>query len=140
MKNCPLCDKDQPETEFAFRSKKEGTRTSHCKACHRLKSKSHYLANRGKYIEKSKKRNKEQTKLTKEYMLSIKSAGCSKCNEKDPCCLDFHHTDPSNKVDAVANLVRGRFSIEKIQHEIDKCVLVCANCHRKLHAGIISIK
>ncbi len=60
--------------------------------------------------------------------------GYSKC----PGALDFHHRDPKKKDFglAVKGLTR---SWEKIQKEIDKCVLVCANCHREIHAGITQL-
>ncbi len=52
--------------------------------------------------------------------------------------LDFHHLDESEKSFGLS--VRGLTrSWEKIKDELDKCVLVCANCHREIHAGVIKI-
>jgi predicted HNH restriction endonuclease len=52
-----------------------------------------------------------------------------------PEALDFHHRDPKQKSFGLS--VRGLTrSWEKIQKELDKCILVCANCHREIHAGI----
>jgi predicted HNH restriction endonuclease len=45
--------------------------------------------------------------------------------------MDFHHLDPSLKSKDVKSLMCGRW--DKIQEELDKCVLLCANCHRELH-------
>lgn len=55
------------------------------------------------------------------------------CGEADIRCLEFHHTS-TNKVETVANAVRNGWSLKRIMSEIQKCVLLCANCHRKLHA------
>ncbi len=52
--------------------------------------------------------------------------------------LDFHHKDPSQKDFGLSTKGLTR-SWEKIKEEIDKCVLVCANCHRELHAGITQL-
>lgn len=58
--------------------------------------------------------------------------GYNKCQE----ALDFHHLD-SKKKDF--NISGGTKSFERLKPEIDKCVLVCANCHREIHAGLIKI-
>jgi hypothetical protein len=60
---------------------------------------------------------------------------CRQCGEADPACLDFHHRDPSHKIFSVAFLVAQGYSLERIMAEIEKCDLLCANCHRKLEAG-----
>lgn len=59
--------------------------------------------------------------------------GCSRCTERDPICLDFHHVDPSKKDKSVSDLVRHRATVKKITIEMEKCILLCANCHRKEH-------
>lgn len=60
--------------------------------------------------------------------------GYDKCRE----ALDFHHLDPTQKIFglSVKGLTR---SWEKIRNEIDKCILLCANCHREIHAGIAQL-
>lgn len=55
------------------------------------------------------------------------------CNEKCPYVLDYHHID---KGDPVSRSI-GYGSIKKVEEEINKCIVVCANCHRKIHYGII---
>lgn len=59
------------------------------------------------------------------------SDGCQQCSTTDPVCLDFHH--PNSKRDGVAKMVSWRRSIESIRREIDRCVLLCASCHRAEH-------
>lgn len=58
---------------------------------------------------------------------------CTQCGENHPACLDFHHIDPSNKNYTVSEMMTAKFSWETIQKEIDKCIVLCANCHRKHH-------
>lgn len=60
--------------------------------------------------------------------------GYNRCSR----ALDFHHVDPSTKLFTISNNGFGR-SWERVKAEIDKCVLLCANCHRELHAGLISL-
>jgi hypothetical protein len=57
------------------------------------------------------------------------SRGCSECPERDWRCLDFHHL--GNKSFNVGMFARNGWSIETLQSEIEKCVILCSNCHRK---------
>ena len=80
-----------------------------------------------KQAEKIRKRaNREYLRLFKEMH------GCSVCDEKRAICLDFHHKDPKNKRFSLSDA--DTYGIKSIEAEIAKCVLVCANCHRALHA------
>lgn len=85
--------------------------------------------------EKFRKHNKTNKRRNAEYIQEAKRDGkCVRCGWNDhPCALDFHHIDPANKITEIANMIRGGSSIQKIQEEMNKCVLVCANCHRILH-------
>lgn len=61
---------------------------------------------------------------------------CSKCPESNSVCLDFHHLNPRKKDGWIANMVRdGRCKVV-ILNEMSKCIVVCSNCHRKIHAII----
>jgi len=57
--------------------------------------------------------------------------GCSHCPVSDPICLEFHHE--GEKRDGVGRLVSHNYRLERIRDETEKCRLVCANCHRRLH-------
>ena len=61
---------------------------------------------------------------------------CERCPESDPDCLDFHHLDPKEKETNVATACRAGWSIPHLQAEMAKCIVLCANCHRKHHAGL----
>lgn len=54
--------------------------------------------------------------------------GCVLCNEKDIRCLEFHHIEPG---EAISNLI-GK-SQERLEAEMTKCLVICANCHKKIH-------
>ena len=59
------------------------------------------------------------------------SDGCRNCGESNPVCLDFHHVD--EKVGSISALIAERRSLDTIQRELQKCELLCANCHRERH-------
>mgnify|MGYP005855513707 CR=1 FL=1 len=46
--------------------------------------------------------------------------------------LDFHHLDPQKK-DFNLGIAIIQWKWEKVKPELDKCILLCANCHRELH-------
>lgn len=68
-----------------------------------------------------------------EYKQTLK---CELCSESEACCLEFHHKDPEQKDLAIAEAVHNGWSIERLKTEIAKCAVLCANCHRKVHAGV----
>ena len=73
-------------------------------------------------------------RLKKEEVLLAKCKPCMDCGERFPAyVMDLHHRDPSQKDFALSHH-RGA-SIERIRDEIDKCDLLCANCHRMRHLG-----
>ncbi len=81
-------------------------------------------------------KNKRSQKRKTEWLYSLKNP-CIICSEYEPCCIDFHHIDPNEK-DFTIGKHRGRGK-EKLYEEIKKCVCVCSNCHRKIHAGLINL-
>lgn len=58
--------------------------------------------------------------------------GCNQCDESDPACLDFHHVTDTKEA-TVAKLLANDRSKERIRSEIERCRVLCANCHRKEH-------
>jgi len=80
------------------------------------------------------KRIKARKKALLDWVLEYKKQrGCSICGERFPYCLGFHHRDGGQKEDTIANMVGHGFSKKRILAEVEKCILVCANCHSKIH-------
>lgn len=69
----------------------------------------------------------------KELAVEYKGGKCELCGY-NRCikALEFHHTDPSEKDFAISQDGHTK-SWEKIRTELDKCIIVCANCHREIH-------
>ncbi|TXH06191.1 MAG: HNH endonuclease [Candidatus Moraniibacteriota bacterium] len=75
----------------------------------------------------------------KEKAVKLKGGKCEICGYKKCLnALDFHHIDESKKSFSLGTRGLTR-SWEKIVEEIQKCMLLCANCHREIHAGLIDI-
>ena len=75
------------------------------------------------------KRRKKIRQMAVEYKGGrCELCGYNRCLE----ALEFHHQDPSRKDFSISAQGHSR-SWRKVQEEIDKCILVCANCHREIH-------
>jgi hypothetical protein len=80
-----------------------------------------------------KRSNAVRFQKAKQFVFDYKSSHPCVCGESDPACLDFHHRDPSGKTQNVLGFVRS--GVAGVRREIEKCETICANCHRKGHAG-----
>lgn len=79
--------------------------------------------------ERVANRRRELKKMAVEY----KGGKCCKCGyNKTLSALEFHHIDPAEKDFSISKNGHTK-SFEKIKLELDKCILVCANCHREIH-------
>ena len=93
-----------------------------------------------RYYKKNKEyyrqKREEQKQRGRDCIQHWKETHQCECGESHPDCLVFHHLDPSGKDEAIGNTVSKTWSVKRILLEIDKCVVMCQNCHMKLHARI----
>lgn len=78
------------------------------------------------------------TEITRDYYDRFRSQGCLVCGEDTLCCLEAHHLDPTNKTYSPAAIVQTG-NTELLAEELAKCVVLCSNCHRKHHAGLVKL-
>ena len=114
-----------------MKDRARGTRRSYCRDCCRLHGKEHYQMNKEAYHERARRtrvRLREICRVTAyEYLLTHP---CVDCAETDPVVLDFDHRDPRQKIKDVAWFIRRR-DLDGLRGEIAKCVVRCANDHRR---------
>lgn len=140
MKICRKCNQDKSLECFGkHKGRKDGLQ-SYCKECALETSKKWYKDN--KDDPEIAKRISEYNKslvdsLKKEVDDCKESKGCCVCGETDPCALDFHHPDAK---DVGVSYLRRAKSRDRLYQEMAKCVVLCSNCHRKLHAGRFTLK
>jgi hypothetical protein len=92
---------------------------------------------KNEWYEKNKSLTAQRAKESRQrkriwFNTIMDEKSCERCGESDNACLDWHHVDPSQKEHEVSFLLCNR-SREAILEEIDKCICLCSNCHRKLH-------
>lgn len=114
-KVCTKCKRELPIENFHWRDKAKGTRRSECKDCHNQHMRNSY---------------NEKKKSVQELKIGLK---CAKCGDNRSYVLDFHHIDPSIKKEDVSQMLINHRSLEDIQKEIEKCIVLCSNCHREFH-------
>ena len=116
-KICPHCKKEKSIDLFY---KRRGNKpSSYCKECTSIQA----LTRQQNF---------------KKQCLDYKGGKCLSCGYNNyQGALEFHHLDPNEKDMNVSDLVH--FSIKKLKEEIRKCIVLCANCHRMVHAGLLEI-
>ena len=134
MKICSRCKQEKIVDLFCKMTKSKDGLQPACKEC----MADSWRRSRNKKIDHYKEVQKSREQLNKNKVDEWKSScGCKVCGENDPSCLDLHHLDPNVKEDHPAKF--SRTSLHKFLSEAKKCVVVCANCHRKIHAGKINL-
>ena len=90
-----------------------------------------------KHHQRTKKKKRKQQNQLKDKRqifnleeMQRRGGKCAKCGFSDIRALDWHHLDPNEKVNSISEMIRDRVSMDKLQAELDKCELICANCHR----------
>ena len=80
-------------------------------------------------------RRRQKIKL---MAIEYKGGQCNLCSySKCIRALNFHHLEPEHKDFGISSYGHSR-SWERVRAELDKCILVCANCHAELHMGLDS--
>jgi hypothetical protein len=113
MKTCTKCKETKSVDNFTIRKDRKNTRSSHCKNC--------VVA-----------RVSERRRINKRKCIEYKGGKCTQCGyDKCDRALEFHHLDPTEKDFIISKNIALKF--DKMKPELDKCILVCANCHREIH-------
>ena len=112
-KHCKRCDTIKEADEF-YRRRKGNDLSPYCKPC-------------------TTAQTVERQRAFKQKCIEYKGGACVKCGyNKCAAALDFHHMDPTQKDISIARMRHTRFD-ERVMKELDKCILVCSNCHREIH-------
>ena len=126
MKWCPSCETEKTDSEFHKEAKRKDGLASQCKTC---RSKHYQNTYPGK--KDQIRRNVEAYRLVLATQVNaLKTGPCMDCGGRfPPCAMDFDHRDGDTKLASVSRLIAAS-SWARIEAEIAKCDLVCANCHR----------
>jgi len=115
-KTCSTCLQEKPISEFYAQPGHKYGVMSLCKECFNK-----FCAERWK---------QRKIRYIKQFGGKCQSCGLE-LTDNNYCVFDFHHTDPQEKEYMWTKL--RLFSDSRIQEELAKCILLCANCHRMAH-------
>lgn len=99
---------------------------------------SHVMEGRGYFrCKKCRTANVHKRRLKfKSLCVEYKGGCCELCGyDKYQGALEFHHLDPKEKDFQLSKTL----SWDKAKTEMDKCIMLCANCHREVHAGLVKV-
>ena len=121
MKECNVCGICLELNDF-YLTKSGGRVRNTCKVCYKAQL----------------IRERREVKM---WIIELMGGKCAHCGIVDiPEIYDLHHLDPSKKEIGIARIVRKSSSdgTKRLLRELAKCILLCANCHRKVHATPIA--
>jgi hypothetical protein len=131
---CSKCNLEKDIEEFPLRNRLTNRRQSYCKDCKSIMHGNWYEKNKDYQKENARSHRANYRQTAKEYVWDYMSTHpCVSCGESDPHVLEFHHVR-GEKVVEVSRLIGRGPSLEKLKAEIEKCDVLCANCHRRLTA------
>lgn len=116
---CPRCCQEKNKTDFYNRRNKIGN-SVYCKPC-------------------THEQTLERQRNFKQKCVEYRGGKCVACGyNKTNNALEFHHLNPLEKDFSISSAKFTTFD-ERITKELDKCALVCRNCHAEIHAGLIDL-
>jgi hypothetical protein len=135
MHKCNRCGIEKDDSEFVNDYVKH--RSYACLKCRNEDNKKYYSENKDKW-------NSERARVKQECVDYLgekcKLCGYSRCNG----VLDFHHLDENKKSFTISDKTRGRggalVKFEELKDELDKCIILCSNCHKELHFGFSKLE
>lgn len=128
MKKCTKCKEEKSLGEFNKNKSRSDGHANMCRECWKIYYAEYYKS--GKEKERLARQRKAEKLKVREYIAEVKSVPCMDCGNSYPSyVMDFDHRDPSIKLFTIAK-VSSTKSLIRIKEEIEKCDVVCSNCHR----------
>lgn len=136
-KTCSSCKQCKDVTEFGKNKQTKDGLKYICRVCERLSKKKHYDKNSEQYRARTAA---DKRKRAEKFAQWKQQCSCEVCHEDETVCLDFHHLDPTEK-DFEVSAAMCDYSWERLMEEVKKCIVLCSNCHRKVHKyGLEQVK
>ncbi|MCY7347151.1 MAG: hypothetical protein LH614_13135 [Pyrinomonadaceae bacterium] len=139
-KVCTKCQIEKSRNLFSARKKSKDGLASWCRNCFQISWKQRYYENHRHYRDShARSRNKLREEYARKVFEYLENHPCIMCGESDPIVLEFDHRDRNDKIESVSVMTRNS-SWERIEFEIQKCDVLCANCHRRKTAAQFGYK
>src|SRR5215213_2615651 len=98
----------------------------------------YYRRNRKRLLEKQREKNRRFAESRRKWLVEYKKTlQCIRCQENHPATLTFHHKKGFEKSFEIGNALCLGVSLKRLKAEIEKCEVLCANCHAKEHLAYL---
>jgi hypothetical protein len=98
----------------------------------------YYQRNRERLLEKQAEKNRRFAETRRKWLVDYKrTLECVRCGESHPATLTFHHKNSSEKSFEIGNAIALGIGLKRLLAEIEKCEVICANCHAKEHLSYL---
>lgn len=125
MKICSRCKTEKDDREFSFSNKTHTKLNSFCKTCHNEWGRSYFQKNRQRIYTHQRNRRNKLKSFIKTY---LESHPCIDCGCSDIRVLQFDHVR-GKKVKGISTFWTKELAIGRLEEEMKKCEIRCANCH-----------
>lgn len=128
-KKCTMCGKRQKLSAFPKKHDNKDKLSNKCRLCCKISFRKYASKNKKRIAAQQRKRAILLSTRNRNFIYNyLLTHPCVKCGEKDPVVLEFDHLrDKKYNISQMTLSI----TIELIQKEIDKCQILCANCHRR---------
>lgn len=145
---CSKCKQEKDPSCFHNNKARHSGKSAYCIDCDRERKRAYKNTEKGKASQRRRSeryrrsrpesiaRSTRKDRDKKQALINeFKSRGCASCGyNRCPEALDLHHRDDAIKEGNLSNMVYN-CGIDRIKSELEKCEVLCANCHREHHAG-----
>ena len=139
-KACTKCAILKNLADFHIRKKSKDGRASWCRECFKKHWEKRYYEKHEHYRNShNMSREKLREQNARKVFEYLTKHPCINCGESDPIVLEFDHRKRDDKIGSVSVMIRNS-SWERIEFEIQKCDVLCANCHRRKTAAQFGYK
>jgi hypothetical protein len=127
MQICKCCKQKKEDSEFRWR-KLGVKRHTTCKVCLRSYYQKRYSDDKERYYNTNKQGQQRRWEVKQEWLVKyLQEHPCVRCGYTDIRALEFHH-EQGVKEFQISEMLRS-YALKRIQAEMEKCVVLCANCH-----------
>jgi hypothetical protein len=137
---CSKCSSIKPLENFPRDKSEKFGRAYLCSPCQNKKHRENHakrVSENPNYKDEINLKKRLTLQERKKLAIEYKGGVCVDCGGKfPPCVYDFHHLDPKEK--DYNPSAASRLTLKTMFKELEKCVLLCSNCHRIRHYGDIS--
>jgi hypothetical protein len=130
-KFCHKCQSDLTVDLFNKNASCKDGYARTCRSCMKEYRKVHYSNNRENYIRVVMASNIRRAEAKQERLRQFfVDKKCMDCPVDNPVVLEFHHRIPELKCKSISKMMSDGNSWERVLQEIDKCDILCSNCHK----------